>query len=67
MLTIEGNEIRFEGAAIGYILADRATHMRLRDYIQEMLEPPECDSVTLCDLCDQAATVYRCADHNGDT
>jgi hypothetical protein len=61
MLTIEGNEIRFEGVTIGYILADRATHMRLRDYIQEMLEPPDCD------LCNEAATVYRCADHNGDT
>lgn len=61
MLTIEGNEIRFEGVTIGYILADRATHMRLRDYIQEMLEPPQCDH------CNEAATVYRCADHSGDT
>lgn len=61
MLTIEGNEIRFEGVAIGYILADRATHMRLRDYIKETLEPPDCD------LCNEAATAYRCADHIGDT
>lgn len=61
MLTIEGNEIRFEGVAIGYILADRATHMRLRDYIQEMLEPPQCD------LCNEAAGIYRCVDHIGDT
>lgn len=42
MLTIEGNEIRFDGVAIGYVLADRATHMKLRDYIDEIHGPREC-------------------------
>ena len=47
MLTIEGNEIRYYGEIVGYLIANRAMQMRVKDWIEEMQEPVECD---VCDV-----------------
>jgi len=57
MLTIEGNEIRFDGEIVGYLITNRAMQMAVKDWIDEYNSPTECDH------CDEAATIcVDCAD-----
>lgn len=43
MLTIEGNEIRFDGEIVGYMIANRAMQMVVKDWLDDTQEPIECD------------------------
>ena len=43
MLTIEGNEFRYDGEIVGYLIANRGMQMTVKDWLEEMQEPVECD------------------------
>ena len=60
MLTIEGNEIRFDGEIVGYLIANRATQMVVKDWLEYANTPEECDH------CAKHAVYKQCPYHSAD-
>ena len=57
MLTIEGNEFRYDGEIVGYLIANRGMQITVKDWLDEYTSPTECDH------CIEDAVYNQCEVH----